>query len=251
MKKSVFMLGVCLCLCSLAYAADGQPDKQRMAQYQALEKQRQELLAWPHEHAGAPYWSGRKRLKQAEEIRVQQYQQFRDVKLLQLEQWQKQVKELLSKADDLPYFRPNTLPAENLAVMTEHENLLLELLKAYPDNAANMPADRLLEVLADNADMEKYLKNYQQYLAAYTHFPACVENMNEYGRRELEAYGKDYTSLFRLMTTLAEGCQRYAREQVRLQEEAKNRKALTENIQQMRKENQNNPAAFSFLWSGK
>ena len=139
MKKSVFMLGVCLCLCSLAYAADGQPDKQRMAQYQALEKQRQELLAWPHEHVGAPYWSGQKRLNQAKKIRSQMYTQFQDVELWRIGRLQQKIKTLKKGLKDLPFFPFNSLPSQNLAAMAQNDMLLLMLLEVYPDNAANIP----------------------------------------------------------------------------------------------------------------
>lgn len=249
MKKSVFMLGVCLCLCSLAYAADGQPDKRRMAQYQALEKQRQELLAWPHEHVGAPYWSGQKRLNQAKKIRSQMYTQFQDVELWRIGRLQQKIKTLKKGLKDLPFFPFNSLPSQNLAAMAQNDMLLLMLLEVYPDNAANIPADELLPFLAEDENLEKYLADYVDYLESYRQFPECVEKMDAYNQNQIKFATGNRRVNKRLMAALAAGCQKYARQQKEQKQMELNRAKLAQSIRLWQNENKKKKTdSFPFLW---
>lgn len=248
MTKTICILCTLLLAGNVMCASLNKPAESRMAGYRALEKQRQELLDWAQEHVGAPYWSTQKRINQAKKIRSQMYTQFQDVELWRIGQLQQKIKTLKKGVKNLPFFPFNSLPPKNLSVMAQNDLLLLMLLDIYPDNAANIPAGKLLPFLAKDENLEKYLTDYVDYLESYKQFPACVEKMDHYNQNQIKYATENKRANRRLMSALANGCQKYAQKQMEQKQIQANNARLAQNIRRWQNENKKKKTlSFPFL----
>lgn len=212
MKRGVIRTAVFLCVCLCAASAWSQAaDGSRKAQYETLYKQYMENKDWAENHPMSGFWARNKRDKQAQAARERLFTQFRDITLARLTRLQEEIKRLSAVCANAPYVSFNTLPEENLKKMASDKELLRLLLLQYPDNAAYLPVQTLLELLENDEPLEEYLINFVLYLRNYERYPACIAGLDSAKRHEAERLCND-GSRARLVNMLARDCASYARE---------------------------------------
>ena len=210
MKKLVCFLVALFCLSSVVYAQ--KPSAQRLKEYEKLEQQRQQCLAWPKEHLFATRWGQDRKRDEAEQIRRQQYTQFRDVELWRVQDAQRFIEEAMAdlKGAAVPYVKTNLFPQENLDQMAKDQpKLLKELLLAYPENMARVDANVLLDLLSQDEALAAYFANYVVYLRSYVRYPDCVQQMRQYYKERFKWTTNKEAEII-VMDILADGCQDYA-----------------------------------------
>lgn len=209
MKKVICTLLALLFISSAGYAQ--KPQQARLKAYQELEKQRIELLNWPKEHFFAVYWAKQKRKDQAQQLRQQQYRQFRDVEMWKLQQTQAFIKQVNQQFKGrLPYVESNLFAAQNLEQLSKDQpQLFKSLLELYPENIAQADTQFLLELLAKDPNFAAYVTDYVTYLKTYVLFPQCVEEMPSYYKDKVK-WAQTNKNPRALMSVLAQGCLEYA-----------------------------------------
>lgn len=171
MRKSLFVL---LALIMTFPAVFAQNPSNRQKEYNQLLQKRQELLSWGKRHALAPHFMELIKEKEAHQIRNVLYTKYFDVRKKEVAQFRQDLRRELQKAKNVPYVTFNRLPAENLKKMARHPELLLEILKLYPDNAATLSDAFLTKLFQKHEDLEKLLMHYLLYLKSYNANPACA-----------------------------------------------------------------------------
>lgn len=171
MRKSLFVL---LALLMTFPAVFAQTSSTRQNEYKQLLKERQELLSWSQEHPIAPRFLGMMKEGKARDIRNVLYSKYFDLRKKEVSQFRQELRRELQKAKNVPYVTFNRLPAENLKKMARHPELLLELLKLYPDNAATLSDAFLTKLFKQHEDLEKMMMYYLVYLKSYNANPSCV-----------------------------------------------------------------------------
>ena len=212
MKKKLAVLGMCLILASALFGQS--PSQERMAQYQQLQEQREQLLSWSLHHPFSTYFEKEKKAEEAQQLRQKMYQEFRDIEIWNLRKSQQDIKMVNGiLGGDLPFVPGNALPADNLNTLAEQQpQLFKELLLAYPENMARVETGVLLDLLAQDETFTKYFHDYLTYLQNFRRYPNCVENMRAYFKKQIEyAQSKDWKE--GIMSFLASGCQEYAQAQ--------------------------------------
>ncbi|OUO56303.1 hypothetical protein [Candidatus Avelusimicrobium gallicola] len=176
MRKVSFLFVAFILMFTAGFAGD---KTTREATYKQLVAQRQELLAWETEHPMAPKLMAMYKTKEAREIRQQLYQNFPDLRRQEISQFRKELRQELQKSQTVPFVTFNTLPLENLKKLTANKKLLLEFLKAYPDNAVNLTDEYLLRLFQEDEALEEMMTSYLLYLKIYHANPAAARLSSE------------------------------------------------------------------------
>lgn len=207
MKSFAAVLSIfLLCAGIFAVPSYGQTsDANRQEQYAALRQELSELKE--DASGGAPYWELRKKRNRISALREQLYTQYRDLIRADLASVQQEIR-AFAALGSVPYVSFNMLPPENLQKMMDNKGLLHELLIAYPDNAANLSADNLLELLHQDKLLEDYFLDFIVYMRSYTSSKNCVQGMRDYEKETAERYFKE-GKIPSLMNILAKGCSYY------------------------------------------
>ncbi len=207
MKSFAAVLSIfLLCAGILAVPSYGRTlQTNRHKQYAALRQELKELKK--DVSGGAPYWELCKKRDRVSALREQLYTQYRDLVRADLISVQQEIRTFASLGS-VPYVSFNMLPAENLQKMMNNKELLHELLISYPDNAANLSVDSLLELLRQDKILEDYFLDFIVYMRSYTASKNCVQGMRDYEKDTAERYFKEGKKA-PLMDILAQGCSYY------------------------------------------
>lgn len=185
MRKVYFLLFALIFLFTVGFAGG---NTTREATYKRLVQQRQELLEWEVEHPMAPKLVAMYKTKEARNIRRQLYQNFSDLRQQEISQFRKELRAELQKTPQVPFITFNTLPLENLKKLTANKKLLLEFLKAYPDNAVNLTDAYLLRLFQEDEALEEMMTYYLLYLKTYHANPAATKISGEQEKLLNNAY---------------------------------------------------------------
>lgn len=204
MRKGLLVVLTFVLAVTGAFAQSG---AERRAAYNRLEQERQELLAWEGRHPMAPKLVAMYKNKKAREIRSRQYKEFFDFKRQEVSRFKENLRQDLRRAKNVPFVTFNALPAKNLEIIAKNKELLVDIVKNYPDNAVMLTDTYLTKLFQEDEGLEQLVRAYAAYLSAYNANPAAAANFSPAQREQLSVLQKNgnraalYTSLSQFSST--------------------------------------------------
>ena len=179
-------VGIVLTLVLAVSAGFAKPENSpRQQTYNQLVQKRQELLSWSEAHPMAPRFVAVFKEKEARQMRERLYVEFPDLRKKEIAQFKQELRREVQNAQDIPYITFNTLPVENLKKIAKNKNLLVELLRMYPDNAIYLSDSYLLGLFKEDESLEELMVFYLLYLKMYHASPASF-NFSKQQQQRLE-----------------------------------------------------------------